>query len=1250
MKKLFLITLAVMASVVSFAQHWNGITSDTPAESTVTLISSDITSTEFMVTVPGYFSNTVITERGEARVLDIEGSTPLLQAGAPAVPKVAVSIRIPDAAAMNYEIVSSEYTDYDNVLLAPSKGNLSRTIDPATVPYTFGEAYAQDAFYPTTMAQLDEPYIIRDVRGQAAWVYPFRYNPVTKTLRVYSEIVVKVSASAAKGSNILSDWQKPKTQNPLFYEIYKRHFINGDVTKYTTLEEPGRMLIISYPEFIDYLQPLVDWRKKTGHPTNIVSVASIGSSSSEIKAFIANQYNTVGLTYVLLVGDAAQVPTSYSNGDSDNDYTYITGSDHYPEVFIGRFSAENVDHVMTMVARTVDYEKNPFSGSDWHKYNIGIASSQGPGDDNEYDHEHIRNIQQVLEGYTYTFSEEIFDGSQGGDDEPGNPSPSTVAIDVEAGASLINYTGHGSTNSWSTSGFSNNDVNNLTNTNLLPYIISVACVNGNFTGTTCFAEAWTRATHNNAPSGAVAIIASTINQSWNPPMEAQDAMNDILAEVYPDNIKRTFGGVTFNGMMQMMDSYGQSSFDVTDTWTIFGDPALMIRTDQPMPMTVDHPEAIYIGLDEFTVECNKSGALATLFLDGEMIDSQVVANGEVTFVFDPFTEMCDLDLTISAYNCVPHVETIPVMGGAPGLPAEPMPADLASSVSMLTTYHWNLTPGGDADEITFFLGTDNPPTNVHNGDIATGFAFVSDAVLDPETEYFWQIKASNDYGTVDGPLWSFTTKHAPDEDFETGDFSAQGWNFDGDADWIIDGENSRSGDYSARSGIITDGQTSTMKIEIESMTFGEISFWAKTSCETENDMLNFSVNGAQKMTWTGEMNHWAEYVFHVGPGPYIFEWTYSKDPNGGAAGEDCAWIDFVYLPSATSAVAQAGDDQSLCGNDMVQLEGSAFNYTEITWTSDGDGSFNDQTLLNAVYSPGNEDLSNGMVTLTLTATAANSSDEDDVVVTFVDAPEVFVGEDFDACGNTVLGLGFASAHNYNTLAWTTSGDGTFDDPSVINAEYSFGDEDINNGSVILTLTADGNAPCAAATEEIVITVIPVPGIPETPQGMTFVDLVYTTESTYEIEPLEVATSYEWVIEPANAAALLPDDDMSSVIVQWNQAFEGIATLTVRGINECGQGEFSEVLEIVVDNSVGIIEEDITISIFPNPSNGEFRVKYGAGIYNEISVFNLTGKRIYSEAVSKKQTNTDVEISLNAGVYFITGFGEKQTFTERLIVK
>ena len=161
--------------------------------------------------------------------------------------------------------------------------------------------------------------------------------------------------------------------------------------------------------------------------------------------------------------------------------------------------------------RTIEYEKRPQSGADWYHKGMGVASNQGPGDDDEYDDEHIDNIRADLLGFTYTEVDQIYDPTG---------TAAMVTAGLNDGRSVINYCGHGSTTSWSSTGFSNTHVDALANDNMLPFIISVACVNGQFSSYTCFAEAWMRATNGGEPTGAIGFYGSSINQSWDPPMDA----------------------------------------------------------------------------------------------------------------------------------------------------------------------------------------------------------------------------------------------------------------------------------------------------------------------------------------------------------------------------------------------------------------------------------------------------------------------------------------------------------------------------------------------------------------------------------------------------------------------------------------------------------------------------------------------------------------------------------------------------------
>ena len=57
-----------------------------------------------------------------------------------------------------------------------------------------------------------------------------------------------------------------------------------------------------------------------------------------------------------------------------------------------------------------------------------------------------------------------------------------------------------------------------------PFIVSVACINGAFMSSVCFAETWLRKDN----GGAVVTWMSTINQPWDPPQRGQDYFYDIL--------------------------------------------------------------------------------------------------------------------------------------------------------------------------------------------------------------------------------------------------------------------------------------------------------------------------------------------------------------------------------------------------------------------------------------------------------------------------------------------------------------------------------------------------------------------------------------------------------------------------------------------------------------------------------------------------------------------------------------------------
>lgn len=583
----------------------------------------------------------------------------ILKEGAPELPLFAKSLIIPDEDEMELIIKNYEFIEIDNVLIVPSKGNLLRTVNPKDIPYKFGIEYFQDDFYPYSLGYLKEPYLLRDFRGQTVVLFPFQYNPIQKKLRIFYKIEIEVRSTGDIGLNIYPRNKALKAVDYEFKKIYEKHFVNFEsFSKYNPLNDlPGNMLIISYGNFISALEPFIKWKKMKGIPVEVVDVANIGNTPNNIKDYVINYYNTKGLTYLLLVGDYNHVTSQLSSagGAMDNWYGYILGNDRYQEILIGRFSGETIEDIQTQVERTINYEKNPQLGN-WLEKAVGIASEEGPGDDDEYDYQHIRNLLNLLTNYTYNSIAELYEGSQGGEDAIGNPTANMLVNEFNNNAGFMLYCGHGFETGLATTGFSNNNVSQLTNYYKLPFFHIVACVVGKYNEGTCFCEALMRARTTNGPIGALIVAGSTINQSWSPPMEAQDEFVLILTEAYNNNIKRTFAGIFVNGLFKMNDVY--ADYDMTDTWTVFGDPSLVIRTKNPLTMNVSHPQFLPVSSPTFQLSCDVNEAYVSITKNYNILYTNYVSNNSLSISLNSN----DLTIGDTLYVCVTNYNYIPYIG------------------------------------------------------------------------------------------------------------------------------------------------------------------------------------------------------------------------------------------------------------------------------------------------------------------------------------------------------------------------------------------------------------------------------------------------------------------------------------------------------------------------------------------------------------------------------------------------------------
>jgi len=654
--------LSILLSILSLAFNadWIDLGSSYPQGYEKRILSSNSSNTRIEFTMFGYYQTLVETPKGEAYIIDAKNGASLLNEGTPDLDKITAPIIIPNQANMNYEIISTEYIDIENINIAPSKGNLTRDIDPNTIPYSYDEEYSRNEFYPNELIEFSEPYILRDLRGQTVIAHPFQYNPQSHTLRVYTSIIIDIYEDGYNQINAIESTQGELEKiNNEYANIYQNHFTNYSNTesRFEYLSEEGRMLIISYDEFSNEMAPFIEWKNKKGITTEIINVSEIGSNANSIKDFIEFYYQEYDdFVYLLLVGDVNQIPTPMINGaSSDPSYGYLEGNDSYSEIIVGRFSANNPSQVITQVNRTLEYEKEPVGN--YFSNAMGVASTQGPGYGGYTDDQFNEFIwNDILSEFTYDSYEGVYDGG-------GSVAEAVSAINN--GLGIINYTGHAGPTGWGNGApLGVNDVNNLTNNTKYPFIFTVGCNPGEFNNyTECFCESWLWATDENGPAGAIGHLGSTISQSWEPPMHGQYAMNVILTEAYNGNISRSYGGITTNGCMHMNDAQGSSGTNETNHWTLFGDPSITIRTATPTELTVNHSDAIVIGSTELNISINSPDALAAFSQNGVLLSSAYAdENGNVEIDLNNLELIPgEYDLVITSFNTYPYESTINVV-------------------------------------------------------------------------------------------------------------------------------------------------------------------------------------------------------------------------------------------------------------------------------------------------------------------------------------------------------------------------------------------------------------------------------------------------------------------------------------------------------------------------------------------------------------------------------------------------------------
>ena len=178
--------------------------------------------------------------------------------------------------------------------------------------------------------------------------------------------------------------------------------------------------------------------------------------------------------------------SQYGQVASDNLFAAVVGSDFAPDLAIGRLSIETVEEGNILLQKLIDYPDD--NTKPWKENVLHLASGLNLEDELSFGFNdqslYLGNTYVVPNGYRASY---VFRYPSKPEHEPYQGEGPKIREEINNGATLINYYGHGGGYQWDLV-FTNEDIYLLENEGRLPVILSVTCYTAHFDNQNVFGE------------------------------------------------------------------------------------------------------------------------------------------------------------------------------------------------------------------------------------------------------------------------------------------------------------------------------------------------------------------------------------------------------------------------------------------------------------------------------------------------------------------------------------------------------------------------------------------------------------------------------------------------------------------------------------------------------------------------------------------------------------------------------------------
>lgn len=582
-------------------------------------------------TIHGLYDKLIENNYGRFHRLSFGNNAHLSIIGEPALPLLSQLVSIPNNGDYSISVEEVKWDEIEIGRIYPAQKPLFEGENSKTFSIK-NNVYSND--YKPSIIHKGKEMDWRGIRNVNVSICPFIYHPNTNRLSILSDFILQICFSK-------SDKQNNGTNEDIWglfdNSLEASRAMSYSFNNYNYLIIVGNDSILNSQELKDFQR----WKAFKGFRTKAVSTTITSPIPQYLKNYINQEYDN-GVRYVLFVGDDNQIPlshiTSAAGRSVKSDYWYgcIGGdTDMEADVAIGRFSTNSLDDFRNMVNKTIKYEKSyPATNTA-----ILVANKQdAPGKYQQC----CETISNTPYNTPVSFSK-LYGASS--DDGGTNATNSQICSQINNGAHIVNYRGHGSYNLWPNWNISNEDfvdtqISNI-NEGTSAVFFSVACYTGDIQNQTCMMETFTRSTH-----GAVAFLGATESTYTN----ANHPYNQLLFQnLFNDSVYHV-GDLNILSHIKNFSTYDTLCLakDNAFCYLCGGDPTLEIWTDTPqtlsnVQLTTNGNITINPGINNYTI--------SLVSKEGELIQRLLSANNSCTFT----PPLSDFYIVINKHNYYPYI-------------------------------------------------------------------------------------------------------------------------------------------------------------------------------------------------------------------------------------------------------------------------------------------------------------------------------------------------------------------------------------------------------------------------------------------------------------------------------------------------------------------------------------------------------------------------------------------------------------------